>query len=41
VRYRLNQLRDLFGDELDDPAAPFELVVVTRRTHPARESRPW
>ena len=30
VRYRLNQLRNLFGDDLDDPAARFELMVVTR-----------
>jgi hypothetical protein len=30
VRYRLNQLRELFGDDLDDPDARFELMVVTR-----------
>ena len=30
VRYRLNQLRNLFGDDLDDPDARFELMVVTR-----------
>jgi DNA-binding PucR family transcriptional regulator len=30
VRYRLNQLRGLFGDDLDDPEARFELLVVTR-----------
>jgi hypothetical protein len=30
VRYRLNQLRDRFGDDLDDPDARFELMVVTR-----------
>jgi len=30
VRYRLNQLRSLFGDDLDDPDARFELMVVTR-----------
>jgi DNA-binding PucR family transcriptional regulator len=30
VRYRLSQLRELFGDELDDPDARFELMVVTR-----------
>ena len=29
VRYRLNQLRELFGD-LDDPDARFELLLVTR-----------
>jgi hypothetical protein len=30
VRYRLNQLRELFGEDLDDPEARFELMVVTR-----------
>jgi PucR C-terminal helix-turn-helix domain len=30
VRYRLAQLRDLFGDELDDPAARFELSLAVR-----------
>ncbi|MEO8688642.1 MAG: helix-turn-helix domain-containing protein [Solirubrobacteraceae bacterium] len=30
VRYRLNQLRTLFGDDLDDPDARFELMIVTR-----------
>jgi hypothetical protein len=30
VRYRLNQLRALFGEDLDDPEARFELLVVTR-----------
>jgi DNA-binding PucR family transcriptional regulator len=28
VRYRLGQLRDLFGDQLDDPAAVLDLVVA-------------
>ena len=30
VRYRLVQLRERFGDDLDDPDARFELAVVTR-----------
>jgi hypothetical protein len=30
VRYRLTRLRELFGDDLDDPDARFELMVVTR-----------
>lgn len=30
VRYRLGQLRDLFGDALDDPQARFELLLVLR-----------
>jgi hypothetical protein len=30
VRYRLGQLRELFGDELDDPAARFELSLAVR-----------
>jgi PucR C-terminal helix-turn-helix domain len=30
VRYRLNQLRERFGDDLDDPDARFELLLVTR-----------
>ena len=28
VSYRLNRLRDLLGDDLDDPAARFELALV-------------
>ena len=30
VRYRVAQLRELFGDELDDPAARYELLLVLR-----------
>ncbi|MDP2709647.1 MAG: helix-turn-helix domain-containing protein [Solirubrobacteraceae bacterium] len=30
VRYRLNQLRDAFGDALDDPEARFELELALR-----------
>jgi hypothetical protein len=40
VRYRLNQLRNLFGDELDDPDARFELMVVTRARTLRGESWP-
>lgn len=32
VRYRLRQLRDLFGDALDDPEARFELELALRAT---------
>ena len=30
VRYRLRKLRELFGDELDDPQARFELDLALR-----------
>jgi DNA-binding PucR family transcriptional regulator len=30
VRYRLNRLRELFGDDLDDPDVRFDLSLVTR-----------
>ena len=40
VRYRLNQLRELFGDDLDDPDARFELLVVTRARGLRGESWP-
>jgi PucR C-terminal helix-turn-helix domain len=40
VRYRLNQLRNLFGDDLDDPDARFELMVVTRARTLRGESWP-
>jgi DNA-binding PucR family transcriptional regulator len=32
VRYRLGQLRDLFGDDLDDPERRFELSLALRAT---------
>jgi DNA-binding PucR family transcriptional regulator len=32
VRYRLNQLRELFGDALEDPAARLELALALRVT---------
>ena len=30
VRYRVRQLRDLFGDRLEDPDARFELSLALR-----------
>ena len=30
VRYRLNQLRELFGERLEDPEARFELALALR-----------
>ena len=30
VRYRLEQLREAFGDDLEDPAARFELSLAVR-----------
>jgi DNA-binding PucR family transcriptional regulator len=30
VRYRLAQLRDIFGSSLDDPRARFELSLAVR-----------
>jgi len=30
VRYRVRQLRDLFGDRLEDPDARFELALALR-----------
>jgi hypothetical protein len=32
VRYRLSQLRELFGERLDDPDARFELAIAVRAT---------
>ena len=35
VSYRLKRLRELLGDDLDDPAARFELLLVlTSRRSP-------
>jgi DNA-binding PucR family transcriptional regulator len=28
VRYRMNQLRDLYGDSLDDPDTVLELTIA-------------
>jgi len=33
VGYRLNQLKELFGDDLDDPQVRFELELVLRAGH--------
>lgn len=33
VRYRLGRLRELFGDDLDDPAARFELQIALRASN--------
>ena len=30
VRYRVRQLRDLFGERLEDPEARFELALALR-----------
>ncbi|HKS98575.1 MAG TPA: helix-turn-helix domain-containing protein, partial [Rugosimonospora sp.] len=35
VSYRLKRLRELLGDDLDDPAARFELLLVLSVTRPA------
>jgi PucR-like helix-turn-helix protein len=35
VRYRVTQLRELFGDRLDDPDARFELAIAVRAGAPA------
>jgi DNA-binding PucR family transcriptional regulator len=39
VRYRLAQLRDLFGDALDDPQRRFELALALR-VHRSRSDGP-
>ncbi len=35
VRYRMAQLRELFGERLDDPDARFELALALRASAPA------
>ena len=30
VRYRMNQVRDAFGDDLDDPARAVEILLAAR-----------
>ncbi|CAA9508190.1 MAG: Transcriptional regulator, CdaR-family [uncultured Solirubrobacteraceae bacterium] len=37
VRYRVRQLKELFGEALDDPEARFELALALRSRVPARE----
>lgn len=39
VSYRLNRLRDLLGDALDDPTARFELLLVLESRAPRPASR--
>jgi PucR-like helix-turn-helix protein len=36
ARYRLHKLQDLFGDQLDNPDARFELALVLRARHAQR-----
>jgi hypothetical protein len=36
VRYRVAQLRELFGEDLDDPAVRYELLLVLRARRTAR-----
>ena len=39
VRYRMGQLRELYGDRLDDPETVLELTIALgRRTQPSRSS---
>jgi hypothetical protein len=39
ARYRLHKLQDLFGDQLDDPDARFELTLVLRARNPGERLR--
>jgi PucR C-terminal helix-turn-helix domain len=38
IRYRLSRLRDLLGDQLDDPGARFELELALRRARLSRSA---
>jgi hypothetical protein len=38
VRYRMSQLRDLYGDRLEDPATVLDLTLALAAPHPSRES---
>jgi PucR C-terminal helix-turn-helix domain len=40
ARYRLHKLQDLFGDQLDNPDARFELALVLRARHAIPPQRP-
>ena len=40
ARYRLHKLQDLFGDQLDDPDARFELALVLRARHGSLPGNP-
>ena len=36
VRYRMGQLRELYGDRLDDPATVLELTIALGAAQPSR-----
>ncbi len=38
VRYRMGQLRDVYGDRLDDPATVLELTIALGAAQPSRPS---
>jgi hypothetical protein len=40
ARYRLHKLQDLFGDQLDNPDARFELALVLRARHSVPQRDP-
>ena len=40
ARYRIARLRELLGDQLDDPDARFELEIALRSRAAAREAPP-
>jgi hypothetical protein len=40
ARYRLHKLQDLFGDQLDNPDARFELALVLRARHAGPQQGP-
>jgi len=40
ARYRLHKLQHLFGEQLDDPAARFELTLVLRARQASPPPRP-
>jgi hypothetical protein len=40
ARYRLHKLQDLFGDQLEDPGARFELALVLRARHAGPQQGP-
>ena len=41
ARYRLARLRELMGDDLDDPDARFELEIALRATTAERPDPPY
>jgi DNA-binding PucR family transcriptional regulator len=40
ARYRLHKLQDLFGEQLENPEARFELALVLRARHGSAQRRP-